>query len=76
MCALAALPAAGSRLEKNLRFQRISVGDGLSQAAVNVILQDRRGFMWFGTQEGLNRFDGTNFIVFPARPRRPDIAFP
>ncbi|MCP4203416.1 MAG: response regulator [bacterium] len=70
-CGLAALPAAGSRPEKNLRFQRISLGDGLSQAAVDTIIQDRRGFMWFGTKEGLNRFDGTNFIAFQHDPADP-----
>ena len=67
----AAVPASGSPPHKNLRFQRISVGDGLSQAAVNVILQDRRGFMWFGTQEGLNRFDGNDFITFQHDPADP-----
>ncbi len=65
------MPAAGSQPDKNVRFQRISLGDGLSQAAINTIMQDRRGFMWFGTQEGLNRYDGTNFIVFQHDPADP-----
>jgi signal transduction histidine kinase/ligand-binding sensor domain-containing protein/CheY-like chemotaxis protein len=45
--------------------------DGLSQAAVNVILQDNKGFMWFGTQEGLNRYDGYSFKVFLNNPENP-----
>lgn len=47
-----------------MRFSRISIDDGLSQVCVNTILQDRQGFMWFATQDGLNRFDGYNFTVF------------
>src|SRR6266498_1418831 len=41
-----------------LRFDRISIEQGLSQSSVHVILQDSRGFMWFGTEDGLNRYDG------------------
>ncbi|HTE32771.1 MAG TPA: two-component regulator propeller domain-containing protein, partial [Chryseolinea sp.] len=45
-------------------FQRYSTVDGLSQNQVLSILQDRQGFIWFGTLEGLNRFDGYEFTVF------------
>ena len=45
-------------------FTRISMQEGLSQAAVHAIAQDRFGYMWFGTQEGLNRFDGYRFTRF------------
>ena len=47
-----------------VRFRRLSVADGLSQQVVNAIAQDKQGFLWFGTQDGLNRFDGYSFIVF------------
>lgn len=46
------------------RFAVFSVEDGLSQNTVQTILQDHAGFLWFGTEEGLNRFDGYDFVVF------------
>ncbi len=49
------------------RFTHLSVEDGLSQSSVEHILQDRLGFLWFGTQEGLNRYDGYRFTVHRAR---------
>jgi signal transduction histidine kinase/ligand-binding sensor domain-containing protein len=48
----------------DFRFDHLSVNDGLSQSTVNAILQDRYGYMWFGTQDGLNRYDGYNFLVY------------
>ena len=45
-------------------FKHFSTVNGLSQNHVLSILQDRQGFMWFGTLEGLNRFDGYEFTVF------------
>jgi signal transduction histidine kinase/ligand-binding sensor domain-containing protein/DNA-binding response OmpR family regulator len=45
----------------NFHFKKYQVGDGLSENAVYSILQDTDGFMWFGTKDGLNRFDGSNF---------------
>jgi ligand-binding sensor domain-containing protein/signal transduction histidine kinase len=49
-------------------FEHISVEHGLSQSSVNCILQDSRGFMWFGTNDGLNRYDGYDFVVYQAEP--------
>ena len=49
------------------RFTHLSVEDGLSQSSVQQILQDRKGLLWFGTQEGLNRYDGYRFTVHRAR---------
>jgi ligand-binding sensor domain-containing protein/signal transduction histidine kinase len=48
----------------DLRFTRLSRTQGLSQARVTQIVQDDRGFMWLGTQYGLNRYDGYRFKVF------------
>ena len=47
-----------------IKFDRLSIDHGLSQSAVNCIIQDCKGFMWFGTQDGLNRFDGKKFTVY------------
>lgn len=51
----------GAQPTSSLRFSHLSVDDGLSQNSVRCILQDRKGFMWFGTEEGLNRYDGYDF---------------
>jgi signal transduction histidine kinase/ligand-binding sensor domain-containing protein/DNA-binding response OmpR family regulator len=56
--------AQGSEPSNNAEFDRLSVDDGLSQVTVEAILQDRSGFMWFGTMDGLNRYDGYNFTVY------------
>ena len=57
-------PAAdGHTPPRDLRFRRLTTNDGLSQNNVAAIVQDRRGFMWFGTAEGLNRYDGNSFVV-------------
>lgn len=57
--------------ESPLYFQQISTDDGLSQANITAILQDRQGFMWFGTFNGLNRYDGYEFEVFNYDPAVP-----
>ena len=51
-----------------LHFAKITSGNGLSNNKVNAIHQDRRGFIWFGTDDGLNRFDGNNFTIFRNQP--------
>jgi ligand-binding sensor domain-containing protein/signal transduction histidine kinase/DNA-binding response OmpR family regulator len=45
-------------------FNTLDIRNGLSQNTVNAIMQDRMGFMWFGTKDGLNRYDGISFRVF------------
>ena len=47
-----------------LRFEHLSVEDGLTQESVLAIVQDSDGFMWFGTQSGLSRYDGYRFTNF------------
>ena len=58
--------------EKGIRFTRLSTDQGLSQTKVSQIVQDDQGFMWFGTQYGLNRYDGYNFKLFVHDPRKPN----
>jgi ligand-binding sensor domain-containing protein/signal transduction histidine kinase len=55
----------------SIQFKRISTADGLSQTRVAQIVQDDQGFMWFGTQYGLNRYDGNEFKLFVHDPARP-----
>jgi hypothetical protein len=52
----------------DIQFRRLSIGAGLSQARVSQIVQDDQGFLWFGTQYGLNRYDGYEFKVFKHDP--------
>src|SRR5512143_493554 len=47
-----------------VRFEHLTIQDGLSQSAGLAIFQDSRGFLWIGTQDGLNRYDGYSFTVF------------
>ncbi len=54
--------------QHRIKFNHLSVKNGLSQSAVTCIFQDRQGFMWFGTQDGLNRYDGYSFTVFKHDP--------
>ena len=53
----------------HIYFDHITTEEGLSQNDVNCILQDRRGFMWFGTNDGLNRYDGYSFKIFKPDPQ-------
>jgi ligand-binding sensor domain-containing protein/signal transduction histidine kinase len=55
-----------------LRFDNIGIEQGLSQSSVRVILQDRLGFLWFGTEDGLNRYDGYSFKIFKPEPNNPN----
>ena len=48
----------------DLMFDRLSIEHGLSQITVHAILQDSKGFLWFGTEDGLNRYDGYNLENF------------
>jgi ligand-binding sensor domain-containing protein/signal transduction histidine kinase len=56
---------------QNLRFERISIKQGLSHSTVNCILQDSKGFMWLGTSDGLNKYDGYSFTVYKHDPNDP-----
>ncbi|HEY0031446.1 MAG TPA: two-component regulator propeller domain-containing protein [Bacteroidia bacterium] len=53
-----------SSFSQEFKFSHINSEQGLSMGVVNCVLQDSRGFMWFGTQDGLNKFDGYSIVVF------------
>ena len=69
-CFLVMLSAASSyasnRLadQRDVIFDRLNTVDGLSQGSITAITQDRQGFIWVGTQEGLNRYDGYGFETY------------
>ncbi len=48
----------------DLKFEQISLEQGLSQSTVMAIVQDNQGFIWMGTQAGLNRYDGYSIKIF------------
>jgi len=62
--ALLLLASMAHALPKDLRFQRISREQGLSQASILCSVQGPQGFLWFGTYNGLNRYDGYDFKVY------------
>lgn len=59
------LPVSLSAVDlPNLTFRTITISDGLSNNIINTIYKDKRGFIWLGTQTGLDRFDGINMKSF------------
>lgn len=64
LCLLALCMPLRAYRSPHYYFKTLDVRDGLSQNTVYQILQDRKGFMWFGTKEGLNRYDGLSFRVY------------
>jgi len=66
--AIFALIAGPALLGQSYSFRHLQVENGLSNNAVICSLQDRRGFLWFGTKDGLDRFDGYSFKVFRNDP--------
>jgi len=56
---------------RDLKFTHLTTNDGLSENHVFAILQDHRGFMWFATDDGLNRYDGNAFVVYKNNPDDP-----
>jgi ligand-binding sensor domain-containing protein len=50
-----------------VRFQHLGVEEGLSNSRIHALLRDSRGFLWVGTEDGLNRYDGSSMVVHRAR---------
>lgn len=56
---------------ENKIFNRVTTDAGLSSARINSILQDKEGYLWFATSEGLNRYDGFSFVSFRQEVNNP-----
>ncbi len=68
----AELPGNGLINRDQIRFRTVGIREGLSSTTARAIAQDEKGFVWLGTQEGLNRFDGYAFRVFRADSEHAD----
>ena len=68
---LAVVTLSASATQRTLRFERLAIEQGLSPQTVLTVMQDRQGFMWFGTQAGLHRFDGYRMTVYRNEPDNP-----
>jgi len=67
---LVLIPAfAAISQDDNISFETISIADGLSQSSVYSIVQDNKGFLWFGTLDGLNKYDGYKITKYRNDPR-------
>lgn len=62
----------GYAQQQKINFTSLKTKDGLSSNTVNAILKDRFGLMWFATEDGLNKFDGTNFTVYKYKSDDPN----
>ena len=67
-----AAAGAESARHENVRFSRLTLEEGLSQTNVSSVVQDELGFVWLGTEDGLNRYDGRNVRVYTHSNREPD----
>jgi ligand-binding sensor domain-containing protein len=56
----------------NVKFDNLSIKNGLSQSSPNCIFQDSRGLIWIGTEDGLNKYDGYTFTVYKPEPNNPN----
>ena len=70
LCAVR-LPFFGIAQQEEINFSSITTKDGLSSNTVNAILKDRFGLIWFATEDGLDKFDGTNFTIYRHTPGDP-----
>lgn len=67
LCSLVSVTCHASLSISDIQFENYSVKDGLTQSAVLDVVEDHQGFLWIATMDGLNRFDGYDFVQY-----RPD----
>ena len=70
--AMLMLPLLVQAQSKEVQFDHLSMKDGLSMNPIMTIAQDNAGFLWFGTPDGLNRYDGYNFKVYKSDENDPN----
>ena len=58
--------------QNQINFEHISIKDGLSNSIIKSIIQDNKGFLWIGTENGLNKFDGYKFTTYIHDPQDPN----
>lgn len=62
---------AAEQYAQNYQFENYTVDDGLSDNRITCFMKDKTGYMWIGTENGLNRFDGHSFTIYnPGTPKR------
>jgi signal transduction histidine kinase/ligand-binding sensor domain-containing protein/HPt (histidine-containing phosphotransfer) domain-containing protein len=64
-------PVTAASPARSLRFEQLTVEQGLPQESVLAMVQDQQGFMWFGSQDGLSRYDGYRITTFRSTPSDP-----
>ena len=57
-------PRATNAQPQNIRFKHLTTNDGLSQSWVHSVIQDKYGFIWMASEDGLNRYDGNSFRIY------------
>jgi signal transduction histidine kinase/CheY-like chemotaxis protein/ligand-binding sensor domain-containing protein len=65
---LLGIPLIAHAQISDVRFRHISIEQGLSNSTITCVFQDSRGFMWFGTRDGLNRYDGSKVVIYRNKP--------
>ena len=60
--------AISSSAQYHFSFSHFTSDNGLSQNSITAMMKDRKGYLWFGTRDGLNKFDGTNFTLYNSKP--------
>ena len=62
------LIALSSTAQYHFSFSHFTSDNGLSQNSITAMMKDRKGYLWFGTRDGLNKFDGINFTLYNSKP--------
>ena len=64
LCCVSFYGNAQKNSSSKLHFEYFTIAEGISQNNISCVFQDSKGFLWIGTNAGLNRYDGKNFEVY------------